>query len=82
MLVLRGHETEICCYCGGKVGVVWWCPDGELWAKLTGWQNGGGVCCVQCFDRLADGAGILFQWQATVLQIKKKDDSPGEGHRP
>lgn len=65
LLVLRGHETEICCYCGGKVGVVWWCQDSDLWSRLTGWEDGG-ISCVDCFDSLAQKAGLLLQWAATV----------------
>ena len=61
-LVLAGHETEICCLCGGKVGLVWWCPDDKLWAVLTGWTNGEGLSCARCFDALAQRNGIFLRW--------------------
>lgn len=61
LLILGGHETEICGVCGGAVTQVWWCQDKALWTKITGWGNGG-VMCTGCFDRLADKAGISLQW--------------------
>jgi hypothetical protein len=66
ILILGGHETEICCICGRGVDAVWWCQDGELWARLTGWTEGGGCTCVGCFDRLADNAGVFLQWTARL----------------
>jgi hypothetical protein len=64
ILILRGHETEICCICGGAVGLVWWCKDNALWERLTEWKNGDGVCCIRCFDELAQNAGLLLLWSA------------------
>lgn len=61
ILVLRGHETEICCFCGAGVNLVWWCPYNDLWAKLTGWEDGG-LSCIHCFDKLARTAGVFLNW--------------------
>lgn len=69
LLVLKGHETEICCFCGRAVEVVWWCEDKNIWGQVTGWTNGGGVSCLKCFDRLFDkkakGCGFLT-WTCKV----------------
>lgn len=32
-LALTGYETERCSFCGGKVGVVWWCDSQEMWGN-------------------------------------------------
>lgn len=66
LLILAGHETEICGICGGAVEVVWWCDDVELWSRLTGWGEGG-VACVRCFDRLAERERLILQWVPRVL---------------
>lgn len=65
-IILGGHETEICCYCGGGVNAVWWCPDKALWQQLTGWENGGGVACMRCFEGLATERGVFLKWTATT----------------
>jgi hypothetical protein len=67
LLVLRGHETEICSECGGAVGVVWWCDDNDLWERITGEQDGGGVWCVQCFDNKAVQHKVYLRWKVTLL---------------
>lgn len=66
-LVLTGHETEICCFCGGKVGVVWWCDDDKLWATVTSYEEGGGICCVDCFESRSTAKGIALRWSVRLL---------------
>ncbi len=74
LLVISGHETEMCAICGRAVEMVWWCERDDLWAKLTGWQGGGGVCCVRCFSRLAEDAGICLQWSASMLVTRREKE--------
>lgn len=62
VLILLGHETEICALCGGKVEVVWWCESHDLWTRLTGWSDGQGIVCISCFDELAERDGVILQW--------------------
>lgn len=69
-LVLSGHETEICCFCGGKVGMVWWCDDDKLWAEVTGYREGGGICCVGCFEDRATSKEIFLQWSVALHEVK------------
>lgn len=66
LLVLGGHEGEICCVCGRKMEAVWWCPEQQLWSVLTDWTDGGGLACIKCFDRLAQEKGIRFIWKPEI----------------
>lgn len=61
-LALTGYETERCCFCGWKVGIVWWCDDQVLWETVTGWQNGEGISCIQCFNDRADRMNLPLRW--------------------
>jgi hypothetical protein len=74
-IILWGHETEICAYCGGGVDAVWWCPDNELWKQLTGEQEGGGVSCMRCFERRAREANIFLEWTATADSYEEWRDN-------
>lgn len=66
-LALTGYETERCCFCGWKVGIVWHCDD-EAWAKITGWQDGEGISCVQCFNDRAEQMGVFLRFSAGPLK--------------
>ena len=57
--------VEFCKTCGRRQPVVWTVPD-DLWGRVTGRWDGGGVLCVDCFDRRAwDTVGML-RWTASV----------------
>lgn len=56
-------DSEHCCRCGLPVG-VWWNTTDELWADLSGYENGEGVLCVGCFDEVAARRGIALRWEA------------------
>lgn len=64
---VTGYETELCSFCGGKVGMVWWCDDQDLWESITGYENGGGISCVQCFDDRAERGRIYLKWRVGPL---------------
>jgi hypothetical protein len=66
VLVLFGHETEICNFCGSKVEYIWWSDD-YLWKILTGYKNGEGISCMKCFEKLAQKHKLLIRWVATEL---------------
>lgn len=78
-VLLRGHDTEICHYCGGPVRVVFHVPD-AIWGAVTGKARtpGGeaalGILCVPCVDDLALNAGLPFlRWTCAT------DDTPMRG---
>jgi hypothetical protein len=66
-LALIGYETERCSFCGWKVGLVWWCDSTALWERVTGFREGGGICCVKCFERRANKTGIALRWKPDLL---------------
>lgn len=78
-LALTGYETERCCFCGWKVGCVWWCDDQDVWATVTGWQDGDGVACLQCFNDRAESRSIYLRFVAEPLRKRapKEDESGG-----
>lgn len=66
------YDGELCDRCGRRYDAwLWWCPDGRLYAKLTGLEPvepyPGGLFCPRCFDELAEEHGLLLQWQPYVL---------------
>jgi hypothetical protein len=67
LLILCGHETEICSECGRGVNCVWWCDDSALWERVTSWKGGGGVCCPRCFERMAERQGVSLRWRVGLL---------------
>lgn len=66
-LALAGYETERCLFCGWKVGVVWWCDDPVLWETVTGYTEGGGVSCIQCFADRAERQRLPLKWTVGPL---------------
>lgn len=52
---------EHCQICGEEYSYVWTISD-ELWEKVTGIKNGGGLQCIHCFEREADKKGIIIYW--------------------
>jgi hypothetical protein len=63
LLVLRGHETEICYRCGRGVDVVWHAPD-ELFWRVNG--SDVGCLCVGCFDLMAEQQGLVLFWEVAA----------------
>jgi hypothetical protein len=37
-----------------------------LWQELTGFQDGGGVACPRCFERLAREQSVFLRWAVNV----------------
>lgn len=66
-LAVIGYETERCCFCGWKVGRVWWCDDAELWETVTTYKDGGGISCINCFEERAAQKQIPLRWHVTPL---------------
>lgn len=54
-------RTEHCHECGDPVAVVWTAPD-DLWAAVTGREDGGGIRCIPCFDEAAAAQGRFIRW--------------------
>lgn len=67
-LAIIGYETERCGVCGWKVGMVWWCDNPIMWVLVTGYSEGEGVLCMQCFDDRAHKQGIYLQWRVELLK--------------
>lgn len=44
-------EGEICQKCRGPVRYVWHAPD-KLWRDITGFEDGNGILCIDCFELL------------------------------
>ena len=68
LLIMSGHETEICSECGRGVNCDWWCTDNALWERVTGEADGGGVCCPRCFERMAEAKGVGLRWHVGLLE--------------
>lgn len=52
---------ERCQDCGIPQPVIWTAPD-QLWAAVTGRNDGDGVLCPMCFDRKAREQGRFLRW--------------------
>lgn len=66
------YNGETCNRCGRRYSyLLWWCPDNELFARLTGKvftpPYVGGLFCPRCFDRLARAADITLEWNPRVF---------------
>lgn len=66
-LALTGYETERCLFCGWKVNHVWWCEDQILWGTVTGYMEGGGISCIDCFEKRASAMGFPLRWKVRPL---------------
>lgn len=73
-LALIGYETERCLFCGWKVSVVWWCDDQVLWETVTGWKEGGGIACVNCFNERAEAQSFPLRWHVGPLRGYTEDE--------
>ena len=56
--------VEACELCGIAQPLIWTADD-ELWKEVTGIQDGSGIYCPQCFDKLAQEISVLLQWKPT-----------------
>lgn len=59
---LTNDEHELCSRCGRRYPHVWIASD-ELWERVTGRSDGGGLMCMTCFDRQAEENGIVLYWE-------------------
>ena len=66
------HGSETCQHCDLPVG-VWWTATDELWATVTGRNDGGGVLCMGCFDVIADMQGLTLRWSPTHYPNRRAD---------
>lgn len=71
-VLVRGHDTEICARCGGRVHIVYIVPD-EIWQAATGWvpyssgESAPGTLCPYCLDDLAREAGLPYlRWTCST----------------
>lgn len=64
-LFVRRHFGERCQECGRDMPVRWWSPT-PLWCELVT-TGGGGLLCPNCYDRMAEGAGIRLSWTPMVV---------------
>lgn len=56
-------DSEHCRECRLPVG-IWYEAIGDLWAKVTGRNDGSGILCAGCFDVQAAKKGIGVRWEA------------------
>ena len=55
-------EGEHCRSCKKLYHEVYEVSD-ELWKKVTGWKNGEGLLCLECFTKLALQKGVHIFWR-------------------
>lgn len=67
-------EMEHCQKCGIPYETVWRAPD-NLWGKVTGHNDGGGLLCIQCFDKMAREQGIFLYWECESRRFPTKRES-------
>jgi hypothetical protein len=64
------YDSETCNRCGRRY-LLWWCPDNELFARVTGREYHppyvGGLYCPRCFDKLARKQGLVLEWNPRVF---------------
>lgn len=73
LIVVKRHETEICCRCGGPVGSVFHLPD-PLWWRINGQDDG--VLCIGCVESIARDQEIYLCWEATEDEWPSCSGSP------
>lgn len=56
---------ERCQECGELYDAVYRVPD-RIWWVITGRDDGGGLLCPACCDRMARDAGLILYWEAAV----------------
>ena len=54
---------ESCDFCGKDYDTVYTVSD-KLWEQITGINNGSGLFCPICFDKMARQKGIELYWKA------------------
>ena len=57
--------SEVCQNCEGYYDTVYRMPD-DVWEKLTGHADGGGLLCPACCDLLARRVGLELYWEAAI----------------
>jgi hypothetical protein len=61
---VSGMTSERCAVCGELYSEVWRAPD-DLWREVTGYQDGEGQVCRDCFEDAALEFGRSIYWTAT-----------------
>jgi len=60
-------DGERCHICGAAYDTVWW-ADKDVWEAVTGgYDGGGGLYCIPCFENMARERGIAIQWACQKL---------------
>lgn len=72
LVLVVGHDTELCYDCGCRYNrTLWWAPN-ELWTELVTARPGDasgyapGLLCPGCFNDRAKRAGIVLTWTPMV----------------
>jgi len=66
------YDGELCDFCGRRYdNALWWCPDGELFARIVDvpYQPpySCGLCCPLCFDKRARALGLTLEWNPRLF---------------
>ncbi len=56
---ILGNPFSYCRMCG--VRVYDYMVSDKIWRDVTGWKNGEGILCYQCFCKLSDKKGISYR---------------------
>ena len=59
--------SETCHNCGRGYVTYYDIPD-DLWIKITGREDEGGLFCMTCLDFMARKKGVLLFWQASSCE--------------
>lgn len=75
MIIYDGdNEGEYCRKCYKLYHEVYEVSD-KLWKKVTGWKNGEGLLCIECFTKIAFGKGIAIFWKGKEDSDEKYKDN-------
>lgn len=68
--IVLNRDCELCYDCG-RPYLLWWCGDQVMWSKVTGY-GANGLCCPQCFGRLAEEQGLILEWRPVVFRESRR----------
>lgn len=61
---------ELCQRCGNRYSEIWEAPD-NLWKEIMNLNDGSGLCCLSCFNQIAENRGIALKWSCEDMKALK-----------
>ena len=63
---------ELCQLCKNRYSEVWEASD-DLWKEMMNLDDGSGLCCMHCFNLIAENQGITLKWKCEDMKALKQE---------